>query len=67
MLILNKILVVYPYKLILILLIRGSQFFRNEMCNVTYYKSYGSGLADVTYVGKRVVNILDGIFGFICQ
>ena len=52
------------YRKILILWIKGCQFFRNHMCDATNHKSYGSGLTAVTEVHKRIVYILNNIIVF---
>ena len=59
----NRFYIEYSiYTHTLTLWIKGSQFFRNCMCDAIHNKSFGSGLTAMKEVHRRICFILDDIF-----
>ena len=58
----------YPkYTHVLILWIKGCQFFRNCITDANNNNSFGLGLAAINEVRKHMVHILDNLFVFFYQ
>ena len=55
------------YTHILSVLIKGSQFFINYICDATHHKKFGLVLTALNELHRHMVFILDDIIVFLCR
>ena len=53
------------YNHVLVLRVKGCQYFGNFMCGSTHHKSQGLGLTAANEVHRRIVYILENIYVFL--